>query len=124
MDALTKAIKTKTNMGVYEFIEKVLKTSYNAFFYRYRNGSIKLHEYILILEHTEMTFEELFVKGFKIELPDEIKIVEPPKPSTNKAYNSGVDPNQEVPQEPEEPKDQPDDDLPYIDTFEDINQKD
>lgn len=106
MDILTKAIKSKTKMGVYEFIQKVLKTSYNAFFYRYRHGSIKLHEYILIMKHTGMTFEELFVNKGKIDLPPEN--------------------NQQATQEPEPKeviKDEDGDDLPYIDTFDGIDQK-
>lgn len=55
------AIREATGMTIDEFCERILLTNYKSFSYRLRVGRLYQSEIKRIIEHTNMTFEELFM---------------------------------------------------------------
>jgi len=58
---VTTLITKKTGLTIEAYCRDKLKTKYKSFYWRLRNGSLRLHEYKMIMASTGLTFEEIFI---------------------------------------------------------------
>ena len=133
---VTTLIKSKTNQNIEDFCEKILKTTYKSFYWRLRNGSLKLTEYKMIILATGLTFEQIFMVDEiipEVKDPDQLPLTSetitaekakeisqgtPP----DKLTEENADTHEKEVAEPtlEEEKDEDDD---FIDTFQTFRKK-
>ncbi len=86
MNSLTKAIRKTTGLSMRRFVEDRLGIKYMTFLYRYKHGVLRLEDYHVLSYHTGMTFEQLFPSPYKVPRRlQRIILTTPTRPPVNKA---------------------------------------
>lgn len=148
MNSLPKAIRQTTGQNVIDFVREVLKLNYQTFCYRLKSGTLHLEDYHRILSATGMTFEDLFpnpvavprqlqsiqVKPLPPPAPRKPIVRKPPAPRVRATTVEELNPStleQQIEDSltPEivnkvsvrqEKKENPADDLPFIDIYSEV----